>query len=181
MTVNSETPATKEPDVQRSASASAETRAPVTTCRNVLFLCPDNSCASIFAEAILRNCARGSFQAFSAGSKPIAEIHPLTVNVLKSQRVWRPELKTKGCEEFLGQDSPKMDFIISLGERAPEGLPPRWPGNPRVMHWRISEPIVDGQGTEKLHMFRKTFGELDTRIRLFTLVNTRQTFKRAAA
>jgi protein-tyrosine-phosphatase len=149
--------------------------------RNVLFICSDNARASIIAEALLKRWGGRHFQAYSAGSAPAAEVHPLTQQVLSTQRVWRPELKSKSCEEFLRSDSPQMDFIISLGERAPDGLPTGWPGNPRIMHWRITEPVLDGTPTERTHAFKKTFTELETRVRLFTLVNTRELGRRAAA
>lgn len=149
--------------------------------RNVLFICSDNSRASIIAEALLKRRGSNYFRVFSGGGAPMADIHPMTHQVLTAQRVWRPELKSKSWGEFLRHDSPQMDFIISLGERAPDGLPSRWPGNPRVMHWRIHEPICDGNAEEIAHAFRKTFTELETRIKLFTLVNTKESIRRAAA
>jgi arsenate reductase len=148
---------------------------------NVLFLCRDNTTASIIAEAILKRWGGPHFRAFSAGSQAGPQVHPLAVEIMKSQRVWREDLKVKAWQSFLGPEAPTMDFVISVGARAPDGLPPRWPGNPRVMHWRITEPLVDGDRSANARGFRKTFSELDTRIRLFALVNERETLKRAAA
>ena len=74
-----------------------------------------------------------------------------------------------------------MDFVISLGSRAPDGMPSSWPGNPRVIHWRISEPQTDGSQKENLRAFRKAFTELETRIKLFVLVNERKARKKIAA
>ena len=161
-------------------SSSAENKMPPSV-RNVLFICPDNSRASIIAEALLKRWGCGSFQAFSAGNTPTPVVHPMIHQLLVAQRVWRPELKSKSWHEFLRPDAPRMDFIISLGDRAPDGLPSRWPGNPRVMHWRVSEPLGDGTAVESAQAFRRTFTELETRIKLFTLVNTRKSIRRAAA
>ena len=73
-----------------------------------------------------------------------------------------------------------MDFVITLGERAPDGAPMQWPGNPQTLHWRITGPDT-ATPTEVPHVFRKAFTELETRIRLFVLVYRKEKIKRAVA
>jgi protein-tyrosine-phosphatase len=150
-------------------------------CRKILFLCLDNSALSIIAQALLNRGERRGFQAFSAGSRPAAQVHPLVVDLLKANGIWSEALQPKDCGKFLGQDAPPMDFVISLGTHAPDGLPSSWPGNPRLIHWRISEPRVDRKRAENVSAFRKTFTELETRIKLFVLVNERKAQKKTAA
>jgi len=150
-------------------------------CCRVLFLCPDNSVSSIFAEALLRRWGGSGFRGYSAGCQPAAEVHPLAIGLLKLQRVWQPELRPKHYDQFLHDDAPKMNFVISLGERPPDGLPSVWPGSPRMMHWHITEPVVFGEPAERKNTFRRTLSELETRIKLFVLVFQKEAQKKFAA
>jgi len=79
-------------------------------CRNVLFLCPDNSAMSIIAEAILSRWEGKRFRAFSAGTRRALEVHHLAADLLRANRIWRPGFRPKDCAEFLNQDAPRMDF-----------------------------------------------------------------------
>jgi protein-tyrosine-phosphatase len=160
-----------------SSTRSSATRKPY----NVLFVCPDNATCSVIAEAILRRRRLGDFQAFSAGIDPKPEKLPVAAEFLKARQVWDDKLRSKHCREFLGPDSPPMDFIISLGERLPAGLPTEWPGQPKLIHWHITEPVTNGGVAQTAVSFRKTFTELENRIRLFVLVYEREASKRAAA
>jgi len=161
-------------------SLAGQHQKPDPSCK-ILFLCRDNSALSIMAQALLNRWEGRGFRAFSAGSHPAAEVHPIAADLLKANGIWSKALKPKDCGRFLDQDSPPVDFVISLGSQAPGGMPSSWPGNPLVLHWRISEPRADGSQKENLLAFRKTFTELETRVKLFVLVNERKARKKIAA
>lgn len=147
----------------------------------VLFLCADNAISSIMAEALLRRWGGGHFYAFSAGIAPRAEIDSFASELLKTYKVWIDGLHPKHCDEFLGPDAPAMDFIVSVGSAAPAALPARWPGHPQVIHWRITDPVVDGTPVARTRSFQAAFRELETRIKLFVLVHQRDTTRKLAS
>jgi arsenate reductase len=143
----------------------------------VLFLCADNSICSIMAEALLKRWGGQDFHAFSAGIVPRNEIDPLAADLLKTCNVWNHTLRSKSCKEFLALDAPRMDFIVSLGGYPLAGIPTVWPGHPQVIHWRITEPLVNGSPNQQAQSFKTAFRELETRIKLFVLVYRRETMK----
>jgi protein-tyrosine-phosphatase len=109
------------------------------------------------------------------------QANPLAIDALKSRNLWEQGFQTKDCNEFRSDDAQKMNFVVSIGDQPYDDLPRDWPGNPKVVHWRISDPIVDGNPAERALAFRRTFRELENRIKLFILVNERKTDRKAAA
>ena len=49
-----------------------------------LFLCTGNSCRSILSEVLFNSRAPESWKAYSAGSKPSGQVHPLTIETLQN-------------------------------------------------------------------------------------------------
>ena len=136
---------------------------------NVLFLCTGNSARSILAESILQKDGAGRFRAFSAGSQPKGEVHPLALQTLRELDYPHEGFRSKSWEEFTGPDAPVMDFVFTVCDSAAGEACPIWPGHPMTAHWGIEDPAsVEGTTIEKLTAFSAAFRYMKTRISLFT-------------
>jgi arsenate reductase len=135
----------------------------------VLFLCTGNSARSIIAEALLNHWGKGRFHAYSAGSHPKGEVHPLALDALRRNHVPAEGFRSKSWDEFAKPEAPRLDFVFTVCDRAAAEVCPVWPGEPMTAHWGINDPAaVQGTSDEKERAFQKAFRELDARIKLFT-------------
>ena len=135
---------------------------------NVLFLCTGNSARSILAEALLNHWGAGLFTAYSAGSFPKGEVHPMAVDVLKQFGMPTQGLRSKSWNEFAGPDAPKMDYIFTVCDQAAGEVCPIWPGHPVTAHWGLADPAAVTSSTpEQALAFREAFRILEARIRFF--------------
>jgi protein-tyrosine-phosphatase len=136
---------------------------------NVLFLCSGNSARSILAESLLNHRGRGRFRAFSAGSHPKGQVHPLAIALLERMGLPTDGLRSKSWDEFAAPGAPQLDFIFTVCDNAAGEVCPVWPGRPLTAHWGIADPAaVDGNDEAKALAFRTAFRELETRIKLLT-------------
>ena len=135
---------------------------------NVLFLCTGNSARSILAESIMNRHGKGQFRGFSAGSHPNGRVNPFAVTLLKQLDFPTEGLRSKSWDEFATPDSPRLDFVITVCDKAAGEVCPYWPGQPMTAHWGIPDPAaVEGTDVEKMTAFRQAFRAMETRIKLF--------------
>lgn len=135
---------------------------------NVLLLCTGNSARSIIAEAILNREGQGRFRAFSAGSQPKGEVHPLALQLLKDMNHDVSSARSKSWEEFAGPEAPEMHFVFTVCDNAANEACPVWPGQPMTAHWGVPDPAaVEGSDAEKHLAFADTYRMLGNRISIF--------------
>jgi len=135
---------------------------------NVLFLCTGNSARSILAEACLNREGRGRFTAYSAGSHPKGEVHPMAIELLKRANYDTAGLRSKSWDEFAAPGAPKMDFVFTVCDSAAAEACPVWPGQPMTAHWGVPDPAaVEGSDTEKALAFAEAYRMLNNRISIF--------------
>ncbi len=136
---------------------------------NVLFLCTGNTARSILAESILRHDGGERFQAFSAGSQPKGQVHPLALKLLRAEGFPTDGLRSKSWEEFASPDAPHIDFIFTVCDNAAGEVCPIWPGTPMTAHWGVDDPAaVEGTLVQQEAAFVNAFKQLRRRISVFT-------------
>lgn len=136
---------------------------------NTLFLCTGNSARSIMAEVLLNSFGQDRFRAYSAGSRPGAQVNPLTIEVLQSTNLPVDDLRSKSWDEFARPGAPQLDFVITLCDSAAGEECPLWPGQPITAHWGFPDPSsFEGTAQEKRAFFDKIFRQIANRIRIFT-------------
>jgi arsenate reductase (thioredoxin) len=136
---------------------------------NVLFLCTGNSARSILAEAILAREGQGRFKAFSAGSQPKGEVHPLALDLLRQLGHPTEHLRSKSWDEFAEAGAPPLDFIFTVCGNAANDTCPVWPGHPATAHWGLDDPAAaTGSEAERRLAFAETYRMMKNRIQAFT-------------
>ena len=133
---------------------------------NVLFLCTGNSARSILGEALMNKLGEGRFKAWSAGSQPKGEVHPMALSVLNGLGFDTEGMRSKSWDEFTGPDAPEFDFIFTVCDNAAGESCPVWLGHPMTGHWGIEDPAaVEGEGQRPA--FWNAFRQMQRRIELF--------------
>ena len=136
--------------------------------RTVLFLCTGNSARSIMAEALLNHLGKDRFRAYSAGSFPKGQVHPLAVATLRRHGLPTDGLRSKSWNEFASQDAPTLDVVVTVCDDAAAEVCPVWPGGPMKAHWGIADPAAAiGSDDDRAQAFTRAFNELEARIRMF--------------
>ena len=137
------------------------------TVKNVLFVCTGNSARSIIAEGLLNHLGGKRFRAYSAGSHPKGEVHPLALEALQHFRLPNDGFRSKSWEEFARPDAPQLDFVFTVCDNAAGEMCPVWPGQPMTAHWGLPDPAaVEGSDDVKRKAFQDTVVGMKRRIEL---------------
>jgi protein-tyrosine-phosphatase len=135
---------------------------------NVLFLCTGNSARSILAECALNRHGIGKFKAYSAGSQPKGEVHPLALRLLRQFNYMTDDLRSKSWDEFALSGAPDLDFVFTVCGNAASEVCPIWPGQPMTAHWGIEDPAAFvGPEGKQIQKFKDAYFQLERRIQIF--------------
>jgi len=132
-----------------------------------LFVCTHNSARSIMAEALLNTLGGGRFRAYSAGSMPKGEVHPVALKILRDALIPLGNPRSKSWEEFARPGAPVLDFVFTVCDRAAGEVCPLWPGQPMTAHWGVEDPAeATGTPAQIERKFLDAFFVLKRRIEL---------------
>ncbi len=129
----------------------------------VLVLCTGNSCRSVMAEGLLNHYGSGRIQAFSAGSFPTGNVHPMSLTTLKAHGMKAEGYRSKSWDEFTWQP---MDVVITVCDNAAGETCPLFLGAPVKAHWGVPDPAhYEGTAAEVEAEFTRVFAMLERRVR----------------
>ena len=132
--------------------------------KTVLFLCTGNSCRSILAEALLTHYGKDKFRAFSAGSFPTGEIHPMSLATLKEKNIPTSGYRSKSWDEFTNET---IDLVITVCDAAQGESCPIFPGTPLKTHWGVPDPAkFEGSNKEIREEFLRICNIMERRVQM---------------
>ena len=113
----------------------------------VLFLCTENSCRSQMAEGFVNAYGAGyNVEAFSAGTRPANEVHPLAVSVMAEKNIDISGHSPKAAKDFVGDRS--IDLVIVVCDRAEKECPYLFPFSKHKIFMPFADPETPGEFRE---------------------------------
>lgn len=103
--------------------------------KKILFVCIENAGRSQIAEGFFKKYVTSSYQSISAGTKPVSEINPLAIEVMKEVGVDISKQTPKIISEEMITQSTK---IVNMGCMDKESCPALFLNN--VIDWAIPDP-----------------------------------------
>ncbi|WP_101759491.1 arsenate reductase ArsC [Oceanicoccus sp. KOV_DT_Chl] len=103
----------------------------------ILFICTHNRCRSILSQAITNHLSNGRVTAYSAGSQPADQVHPLSLKYLQQKGISTSGLHSKSWD-IAEELTP--DVVITVCDSAASEACPVWFGNTIKVHWGLPDP-----------------------------------------
>jgi len=99
--------------------------------------------------------------AYSAGSQPVGEVHPLSIKYLQARGIDSEGLKSKSWHEF---ENSKLDVVITVCDNAANEPCPVWFGNSIKVHWGLPDPSkLEGTEDEIKSAFYSVMDTIESR------------------
>ncbi|MEN8177594.1 MAG: arsenate reductase ArsC [Pseudomonadota bacterium] len=137
---------------------------PVSAKYGVLVLCTGNSARSVMAEALF-NCAGMWFHAYSAGSHPVGRVNPFALEQIETLGLDPESFRSKDWFEFTEEQTPSLDFVITVCDNAASERCPDFPDAPQRIHWSFPDPAATtGTHDQVRSAFNRCFDALKTRV-----------------
>jgi len=135
----------------------------------ILYICTHNRCRSILSEAITNHFSNIYVEAFSAGSKPVGEVHPLSIKYLKEHGIPTDNLISQSWNEF---EDIKPDVVITVCDSAANEVCPVWFEQCIQLHWGLSDPSkIEGDEKTKERAFNETISIIKSRVEMINAID----------
>ncbi|WP_459991190.1 arsenate reductase ArsC [Methylosoma difficile] len=129
---------------------------------NILILCTGNSCRSVLGEALINHLAKGRFQAFSAGSRPVGKVNDNALATLARNGLPTHGFSSQSWDEFADQG---IDIAITVCDQAAGEVCPVYLNSTVRAHWGLPDPAhITGTEAEIEAAFQATYNALHERI-----------------
>ena len=123
----------------------------------VLFVCTGNAGRSQMAEALSRSQYSDRIEASSAGVDPWPDLHPMARKLMAERGEMFTGHFPKHVNTVCGE---AFDLVVTIGDRALRECPAFY-GDPKQIHWELSDP-ADADGTPELEeVFRNTLRDIE--------------------
>ena len=103
--------------------------------KTILFVCIENAGRSQMAEGFFKKYAPKGFQAESAGTKPVSQINPITVEAMNEVGI---DISTQKSKEITEEMMRNSDPIINMGCMDKSFCPTLF--LPKVIEWNLEDP-----------------------------------------
>jgi protein-tyrosine-phosphatase len=101
----------------------------------ILFVCVENAGRSQMAEAFFNNSSPEGYRAVSAGTKPVSQINPVVIDVMRQVGIDISNQKSKEIREDMMRNSFKT---VNMGCMDKESCPTLF--LPNVIDWNLEDP-----------------------------------------
>jgi arsenate reductase len=115
------------------------------------------------AEGLMRHYGEGRFNAFSAGSNPTGEVHPISLETLKAKGISAEGFYSKSWDEL---EHTNIDIVITVCDNAAGESCPVFLGNAVKAHFGVPDPAkFEGIEEEISKEFNRICEILERRIK----------------
>ena len=117
--------------------------------KKILFVCVENAGRSQIAEGFFRKYAPDGFVAVSAGTKPVNNLNPIVVEVMKEIGIDISQQKSKLISNEMIDES---ESVVNMGCMDKESCPALFVED--IADWGIEDP--KGKSIEQVRIIRDT-------------------------
>ena len=135
--------------------------------KTVLFVCVHNAGRSQMAEGFFRKYAPKGYATLSAGTKPVSEINPLAIQVMKEVGIDISNQKSKDLTEDMIRNA---NTVVNMGCMDNNFCPTLY--IPKVIDWGLEDP--KGKPIEKVREIRD---EIERRVKQLAAELNKQDIK----